>query len=169
MQNRLLATIATFGAGALAVTGCGSDEGTAESVEQQHIEQLQDAQIAQQLQDEREAYEAARSDDADPSPTASASPRSWAQQQLDEFIATAGANSLQAWPAGSAERNIIDATSPDSGIVRFEIADGDYDDRALDRIAMDFMSRVGCAADDVDAVTVEITGGTETATRTHCG
>lgn len=115
----------------------------------------------------REYMEDVREYESAPAP--GDAPGSWADQQLDMFLETAGANSLRAWPEGSAERNIIKSDSPETGVVRFSVRDGDYRDFALEGLAQDYMLRVGCAAEDVEGIIVETENGADSVSRYQCG
>lgn len=93
---------------------------------------------------------------------------SWADVQLKKFIDTAGANSLDAWPEGSAERSIVSVGSPDPGVFLDTVANLSFSDIELDDLASDYMYRVGCADEEVKMVIVDTADKSNSITRSSC-
>lgn len=178
MKHTITRALVTAGAAVLALTACAADDGSAaDRHEQQHIEQLQEAREAQQMNDEREAH---KSGLADPDPAPRPSPSfpdgtptfedAWTKEKLEAFMIYLGANSLDGFSPGTAEHNITAVDSPESGVIRFTVADADYenDQWALDDLAGTFMQVTGCAADDVDAAIAVIDGTGQSARSDGC-
>lgn len=175
----LLAAL-TLSVAALAGCSAGNLEDATPELEvsssaQAHVEALSEGHNAKEMRD----YLGDNSDRTAP-PTPNPGPsfpgdspsfeNDWAKKQLEDYMTYQGANSLHGFAEGSPERNIVAVTNPSDGVVRFEVADRDYeaDGWYLEGLAANYMSWTGCAAEDVESVLVETAGGGDSVTQTGC-
>lgn len=176
-----LKVIVSLALSAAALAGCSAADDTGkDEAAQDHVQQLEtEAQIMEQHgTGEMETV----SEETPPSPSSQASldgvafENDWAEQQLRDFMTYQGANSLEAFYEDLPERHITAVTNPQDGVLRFEVKDRKYG-KALEveeivtfeALASNFMSYTGCAAEGLDKVIVETTGGHLEASADGCG
>lgn len=180
-MSKNLILIAGLAISAAALAGCSTGEATGKDEPiQDHVQQLEtDAEIMkQQSTGETETVP----EETPPAPPAQAAldgvsfENDWAEKQLRDFMTYQGANSLEAFYEDLPERHITAVTNPEDGVVRFEVRDREYGEDlevgetvwTLDALATNYMLYTGCAAEDVDKVIVETTGGRLKASADGC-
>lgn len=87
----------------------------------------------------------------------------WTEDQLRGYMSYVGARSMAGFDKDQPEGNIVAVANPKEGVIHFEVKDLDYESNGwfLEGFAVNFMQMHGCAADDIQSVIIETTGGSD--------